>query len=304
MLSQPNLGESLWGDDPAQFEAKIEAISSLDLRQKAIDFYTKGYCVISGALSSEVCDRAFSAYEDWCESQAELSDVVKHEKRPRVVNLHSSVDAIKDLFVSSPEALAVQDMLFGYKSSVYTSLTFLYGTEQPLHRDTPVFRTAPEEFYFGVWCALEDADEKNGCLQVVSGGHKGCRVDGYEFAEEMYDDVSRIPPGGAGIWAPYQSAVMNLCAKAGLSVDIITAKKGDIVIWHPQLPHGGIKVLEENRTRASVVFHVVPEGTPVYQADVFFNRAKTNVTNISSKQYSEYGNRLFMKTPIPSFGSN
>jgi len=41
----------------------------------------------------------------------------------------------------------------------------------PLIETPPVFSTAPEHFYFGVWVALEDANAENGAMQIYRGGH-------------------------------------------------------------------------------------------------------------------------------------
>jgi phytanoyl-CoA hydroxylase len=183
---------------------------------------------------------------------------------PRVVNMHSEVDQVKQLFTQSPALLHMLDLLFGYKASIYTSLAFEYGTEQPLHRDSPVFRTEPEEFYFGVWVALEDATLDNGCLMALRGGHRGGKVDPFEFAGSKLDSLSEIEAGGSPLWPEYQEAVVELCKKEGAKLEFITANIGDVIVWHPQLPHGGSPIRDAEMSRQSVVFHDVPRGTPVY----------------------------------------
>jgi hypothetical protein len=142
-----------------------------------------GFVHLRGAVPENLIDQAISAYEHWCES----ADVEKmggrvDGRRPRVVKLHTYKVELKDLYALSNDVTRVVDYRFGYKSSVYTSLTFQYGTEQPFHRDTPVFRTEPEDFYCDVWFALEYADERNGALRALRGG----RVDPFNFAILMH----------------------------------------------------------------------------------------------------------------------
>jgi ectoine hydroxylase-related dioxygenase (phytanoyl-CoA dioxygenase family) len=77
----------------------------------------------------------------------------------------------------------------------------------------------------------------------------------------------------------------------------VEAQAGDVVIWHPQLPHGGSHIKDLSRTRHSFVMHVVPEGTPVYQQDAFFNprkplpeRAKWNYEKFGGRKHVRFRN--------------
>lgn len=54
-------------------------------------------------------------------------------RQKRLVNFHqASENALK--IGMNPALLAVQDFLFGHKTAIYTSLTFQFGTLQPVHR--------------------------------------------------------------------------------------------------------------------------------------------------------------------------
>jgi hypothetical protein len=64
--------------------------------------------------------------------------------------------------------------------------------------------------------------------------------------------------------------VAEQAEQRGLVLARSSVKKGDTVIWHPLLPHGGSPVDDPTLSRASIVFHVHPEDTPMYGLDVFF----------------------------------
>jgi len=51
------------------------------------------------------------------------------------------------------------------------------GGEVICHQDATYIRTAPNSC-LGIWIALEDATEENGCLWGIPGGHKGSAVPG------------------------------------------------------------------------------------------------------------------------------
>lgn len=299
----PRSGARLWGDDADAFQRHLESLDER-MRRLAEGFYTRGYLHLRDVVSHAACDRAIESYEKWWEMRAPGTDGGRPRGRtPRVINLHSELDAFKDLFVA-PDLLDVLDLLFGYRASVYTSLTFKYGTEQPLHRDTPVFRTEPEEFYFGAWVALEDADEENGCLMALEGGHRGGRVPPFEFAEARLRNVEDVDENANPLWNEYQEAVVAKCESEGAVRKVLPARKGDVVIWHPQLPHGGSPIRRPGATRYSTVFHVVPEGTPVYQGREFFIRARSAPPDRWERGYDDYEGRLFMKTGGAAVGGN
>lgn len=217
---------------------------------------------------------------------------------PRIINLHALHEPLLRLFAENPLALAVQDAFFGARSSLYTSLYYERGSAQAIHRDTPYFCTRPEYRYLGVWVALEDAGEANGCLSVIKKGHLIPELDRESIALERYKTLEEVPPGApAGndfLWDAYQARVTEQCRERGLHPERLTAQAGDVVIWHPQLPHGGSAIEDLTRTRHSFVMHVTPEGTPVYQQDVFFNPRKP-MPETASWSYLKFRGRKYAK---------
>jgi phytanoyl-CoA hydroxylase len=300
---KPLSGEKMWIDDPLRFERILSETDDVFLKQCATKFASDGYVLLESVLDDSTIESAKSAYREWCAVADQGRLNVRSDGRPpRIVNLHGSRPELAQVITRSSLVLKVSDFLFGYRTSVYTSLTFMVGTEQPIHRDTPVFRTQPEEFYFGIWFALEDADEENGALIAVRGGHREGRVDPFDFAEARPELLQRQQPSGDPLWPAYQQAVYEKCMSEGKKTMMIPAKKGDAVIWHPQLPHGGGPIKDSTRSRMSIVFHVVPEGVPVYQADVFFMRERV-AKRESSFRYREFEGRQFVANTA-SIGSN
>jgi hypothetical protein len=231
-----------------------------------------GFIVIPGDVDQDACDELIGKFGRFVRANAAYFDPHKDEfgLLQRIINLHLVMPEIFDLFVSASTTLRLQDALFGGKTSIYTSLYYERGSWQPIHRDTPYFTTRPEYNYFGTWFALEDAHSRNGCLQVMKGGHLIPELDRKAFAQahKRGDEVGAIDPQ---LFDLYQNEVGRLCAEAGIEPMEVPLKKGDVLIWHPQLPHGGSPILERTNTRHSIVAHTVPEGCPVYQATAFFD---------------------------------
>jgi phytanoyl-CoA hydroxylase len=245
------------------------------VKKHALDVVLKGYTVIEGGVSPELCRDTISAFRQF----EQANEAIFVENRvdghyPRIVNLHLVMRELLPLFTRNTIWLQVQDVLFGAPASLYTSLFYETGSQQPIHRDTPVFCTRPEYLYFGTTVYLEEADDDNGCLEVMEFGHTLKEPDREAMALRRFGSLDEIPPLDNNAWVEYQDAVVQQGRESGLSIKRLHVKAGDSLIWHPQLPHGGSPILDKSRTRFSLVMHNTPVGVPVYHQDVFFNPNK------------------------------
>lgn len=242
------------------------------IRGYALDVVEKGYVVLPGAVSPGTCAAMIALFRSY-ESRndplfAPSRSAAGHY--PRIVNLHNAIPELARLFTRNAPLLATLDLLFGAPASLYTSLFYETGSQQPMHRDTPVFATRPEYLYFGVTVYLEATDDENGCLEVLEGGHRIPEFDRETMALRRYGSLDAIPSLDNDMWSEYQNAVVAEAESRGLPRRKLHVSPGDTVIWHPQLPHGGTPIRDPKRTRFSFVMHVTPEGVPVYHQHVFF----------------------------------
>jgi phytanoyl-CoA hydroxylase len=267
-----------------------------DSKIVANKFMSDGFLVIKGDISDEQCNETITSFNELAARNASYFDPFRDENGylQRIVNLHLTLDSLLSLFTSAKNTLKFQDQLFQRPASIYTTLYFERGSSQTIHRDTPYFTTRPEYNYFGTWFALEDANSENGCLEVIRGGHLIKEFDRTEMAVKKFGSPDQIPPIEQGIFDEYQSAVIASYEARGLKKEKIELRKGDVLIWHPQLPHGGSAILDGSKTRHSIVMHTVGEGTPVYQANAFFNPRKT-LPSLASWDYNEVGDRKYVK---------
>jgi ectoine hydroxylase-related dioxygenase (phytanoyl-CoA dioxygenase family) len=116
----------------------------------------------------------------------------------------------------------------------------------------------PSGFMAGAWIALEDVDRENGALVYYPGSHKLQEYNmqdlGYEAGRENYPD--------------YEHFMENWAKTAGNEPYYGVMKKGQVLLWHANLLHGGSKHIDNSRTRHSQVTHYFFEGckyyTPMY----------------------------------------
>ena len=243
------------------------------LRTEIETLVRDGVVVVENALQPELCDALRESF-----STAELKHPSVFEPQkdpaghyPRIVNIHALFPEFIQAFTRGPRVQGVCDFMFGAETVVYTSLYYESGSQQDIHRDTPYFWTEPGWRYLGVWAALEDADETNGPLNVVRGGHLLPEPDRRAVRRRFFPDGAVFDPLSMDTWLAYQGEVQAACKRAGLRQETVPVRKGDVIIWHPSLPHGGAPITDPARTRHSMVMHVVPVGTPVRGQEVFFD---------------------------------
>src|SRR5438093_13723952 len=121
-----------------------------------------------------------------------------------------------------------------------------------------------------MWVELEDSDDGNGPLEVVSGGHKIGVIDRGAIAAKRFAKETAIPAMSNELWMDYQDEVTKRTREKNLTKKKIYVKKGDVILWHPLAPHGGSPINDPSRTRLSFVLHTTPNGVPVFHMDVFF----------------------------------
>jgi phytanoyl-CoA hydroxylase len=278
-------GQRPWYTMPLDEQLRIVDNAPRALQPHLERFARDGVVVIEQSLTEDMCDFAHESFRELTVRNRSMFDPYRDESGylSRIINLHAALPAFLDLFMQN-QALPVVAFLFGAKPSLYTSLYFERGSQQDIHRDTPFFCTIPNHYFVGFWIALENADEQNGALRVIRGGHLRKEVDVEAIARSKYTDLASISPSDPDLWSEYQKLVLQDCLDAGLRIETLPVSKGSTVIWHPQLPHGGSPIFDKKRSRNSLVVHTTPTGTPVFHENVFFNPSK-RVSDEATWQY-------------------
>jgi ectoine hydroxylase-related dioxygenase (phytanoyl-CoA dioxygenase family) len=255
----------------------------------------EGFVVVEGALDPDLCARANADIDEF---KAANRSVLRRNldaagRMHRVVNFHVASAALTKLF-SENSALELCDRFFDDETALYTSVFFERGSQQDLHRDSPVFVTRPEGKYLGVWVALEPTDGDNGPIVAVPGSHLLPPIDIRAMATKLYGAPSNAPAHDEDGWVAYQTTVQEQATAAGLEPVEVHVQTGDVIVWHPLFLHGGAAQRVPERTRRSIVMHVTPRGMPVYQQDVFFDPDK-DVPSVADFGYFTDGGRAIAK---------
>jgi hypothetical protein len=170
----------------------------------------------------------------------------------RVVDSFVALPQALELF-ATPPLVAFLRLIFDADPLLFQSLSFDQGSQQGLHQDTAyVVVDRPMELA-ACWIALQDVQPGSGELVYVPGSH---RYPDYDFG----GDEKHWPGGenGAASHAAWSRWIVDEAARRDLPTRYFLASKGDILIWHADLAHGGAPVRDATLTRQSLVGHFCP----------------------------------------------
>jgi phytanoyl-CoA hydroxylase len=267
-----------WIDYPeADIEAYVSSLKSLpdyDLFDKLSHWRENGFVIFENAVSTDLIDEylhdidhlvaSYDRYEVPIEirgSQMSSRDIDEFPADMTGVKLNQM-----QCFSRAASRLSltprVQDFLshvFQGPASVCQSLTFWRGSEQAIHIDYPyVCQQTKLPYLAASWIPLEDVHPDAGPLAYYPGGHKVEKSGFFDWGggSIIYnDDLSRRSP------SEFASYLYQRMDKAGIARREFFPKRGDVLIWHGNLPHEGTAVRDPRRTRKSYVTHYTAEAT-------------------------------------------
>ena len=176
-------------------------------------------------------------------------EAAQRKPRYRIHDMHSASPVAQSLYLH-PTLIRYASLILGDEAVATQSLYFEFGSQQPLHRDSIVVPTPVFGRLLASWIALEDIDPRSGALIYVPGSQK---LPFYEFEPGQYMFDGRRMSGEQALAAMRYHDEES--ARRGLTTHMFEAKRGDVLIWHSGLLHGGGPVGDEKLTRKSFVVH-------------------------------------------------
>jgi len=255
--------------DLSDAEARIagkQALGLLTAEDAALfrHWREKGFVVLEGAVAPELADRVREEMEQsWVLGnpavQLEVSEGVTRSFQPlqprfrdqphKVLDYHGVSSATRDAQFA-PAVVRFLGQLFERPPLAFQSLLFRWGTEQAMHQDTAyVVLRSPMELV-GCWLALEDIQEGTGELQYYVGSH---RIPEYRWFER-----GRSRPYEYEDDRDFLRHVREESERMGCPLARFRPRKGDVLLWHADLVHGGSRREIPGVTRQSLVTHFCP----------------------------------------------
>ena len=141
------------------------------------------------------------------------------------------------------------------------TITSHKGSEQAVHSDSIHMTTYPLGYLSAAWIAFEDIHPDSGPLVYYPGSH---RLP-YVFSKDVgisEADFKRV--GYQSYPGKYEPYIRELIARHDVQPSYFEARKGDVLIWHANLLHGGSKRRDLRYSRKALVVHFFVKGAFVY----------------------------------------
>lgn len=177
-------------------------------------------------------------------------DFFHYNKSPRIVEAWRDIEEVGQLCQNSKVINFLKEV-YERDPLPFSTINFINSTEQPLHSDYIHFGSVPELFLTGVWIALEDIHPDSGPLVVIPKSH--------ELDVVSLDTLNlNVPKNNKELkenYTKYEDYIEDLVTKSGLERTPVTLKKGQCLIWHANLIHGGSPIKNPELSRRSLVTH-------------------------------------------------
>jgi hypothetical protein len=218
--------------------------------------------IFPGAVSAELVDEYLDFFEhSWDDpscrarvhSGGKLVRISRdlYDKVAKVASLHSYFPRAGELLFPPP-VLRFLTQIYDRPPVAFQTMSMRLGSEEPLHIDTgPLSLTEPMTMTAS-WLALEDVRENSGEFEYVPGSHR--------LPELLHHGNTKAHYGDFAEYGRILVETREMCEERGLKTERFMARKGDVLIWHADLMHGGAIIEDRSRTRKSLVAHFMPLG--------------------------------------------
>lgn len=247
--SHPLPIEGPWLDQPDALERigkhpKFDEFSA-DTRNKLQQWVEKGFVVLEKGVSESVVDGINADVERIIEQQL----LPFHFSNTRVMNCILHSPALREL-VQEPKLKAWLELLLNKPVRPFQTMNFLVGSKARAHSDSIHMTTEPLGYLIAIWVALEDIHSDSGPVFYYPGSHQLP----YVMSDDFETGNTKLNVGKA-YYENYLNHLDTVVADNGFSPEKLVAKKGDILIWHANLIHGGSPVINPKLSRKSLVVH-------------------------------------------------
>jgi hypothetical protein len=235
----------------------IAGSKQLDAGQLAAlkQFVTDGYCILPRRLDENL----IKTLDDDLAAMLRRGEIdLKDSGDHRIELVHQKSRTAREIW-TLPFILKFLGTIFGEDVLPCQTLVFLRGTGQAVHQDTIHLTAFPAGYMCGVWIALEDIQEDAGPLFVYPGSHRLPR---------LYKETVSMARVADGDWSEYAQKYLprleNDVVAGEYPYTTYLPKRGDILVWHENLAHGGSYRANMALSRKSIVSHYFCRGTAVW----------------------------------------
>jgi phytanoyl-CoA hydroxylase len=240
-------------DDSILSRSKLYHTLSSSSKESLLQYTQNGFAVLENYLSEEQVGSINQEIETMLKN-----GTVKFTNVNKIMfAIHKSI-LLRETG-NNKDLVELLSLLMGDEAILFQSINFLMGSEQDTHSDSIHMTTYPLGGLLGVWIALEDITLENGPLHYYPKSH----TLPY-YMNKDYDNEGTTFMLGDKSYTEYENMMSRKIKEHQLEKLNFCAKKGDLLIWHANLLHGGNEHMNKNKTRKSMVFHYFKKDSICY----------------------------------------
>ncbi len=222
-----------------------------------------GFVVLEGFYDAGRLDLVWRAYEEALAAGRLTPDALATEVDPlpgRALNPHFHVPEV-DALLHDGAVVELVSMLLGVQALPFQTIAGHKGSEQRAHSDAIHMTTYPLGYLAASWIAFEDIAPDSGPLVYYPGSH---RLP-YVFAGHVGISPEAFRERGyLEYHERYEPRIAELLQEHGLQPFFFGARKGDVLLWHGNLIHGGSPRERMGSSRRALVCHYFAKGCLTY----------------------------------------
>jgi hypothetical protein len=223
-----------------------------------------GYIILPKLIDAPTLDFVWAAYEKAVsKGTIELKPELAGEGDPhpgRFLDPHHKVSEFCRI-LRHPGLIHWVQLLMEREPEPFQTITSHKGSQQGAHSDSIHMTTYPLGYLTAAWVAFEDIHADCGPLVYYPKSH---RLP-YVFANDVgITETDYEQRGYAEYHEKYEPRISQILADNKMEPHYFHASKGDVLIWHANLIHGGSMRRNLQLSRKALVCHFFVKGSFAY----------------------------------------
>lgn len=260
----PYSGPYPWLDQPdalEQIEVRRRDGRLTDAEAEQCRLWTEnGYIILPGLIDPSTLDGVWESYE-----KAVSDGAIELKPEPggegdrypgRFLDPHRKVEAFCQI-LRHPGLLHWIELLMEREPEPFQTIASHKGSQQGAHSDSIHMTTYPLGYLTAAWVAFEDIHPESGPLVYYPKSHRLPYLFSKDVGITEADFKAR---SYAGYHERYEPRIRQILEENEMEPHYFHAKKGDVLIWHANLIHGGSMRRNLEYSRKAVVCHFFVKG--------------------------------------------
>ncbi|MBX2870819.1 MAG: phytanoyl-CoA dioxygenase family protein [Saprospiraceae bacterium] len=217
-------------------------------------FVEEGFLILKGFFAEEEVDQLNQEVEELLQQQQ-----IDFNYTGRKIMESYKHSATANAFFRNARLLELLNFIMGKPVIPFHTINFIEGSEQRAHSDSIHMTTEPQGYLVAAWIALEDIGPEQGPLVYYPKSHRLPYISTEDY------------PSGHTKWRlgefankRFEDEVERVIEEQQFEAKTFQAQKGDVLLWHANLIHGGTAITKAGATRKSMVAHYFCEDVICY----------------------------------------